>query len=499
MSFAGEMDDFLKALEVGSRIKYNKAQRQKIESTTVPRFDPNKNARDPIIGGGVGGGSGVGTTTAPKDQPAQQTDPQTTSSISMPNAGGRSITQQSYAYFRQRGLSHNAAAGIAANIGGESGNDPRVIAGVRKGDAGKSYFAGQWNEQRLANLRAYAGTKTPTFQQQLDFILEEMNPKSRFVDTQAAAMFPQLQQAKTPEEAVGLFAQHFERPKDLSDMKYRLPYLKEIGADTGGGGGTFSFDQTSDGALPAEPAVAPAPPQDTSAQAAPSPDDQSGDLAQNPDITIPDMPEQAALEAPQVNTEFSNPFLYPPGYAKGGAIPDDGVQYFQGAGTVDSYNPYRATTQPVPQTAPAATARRISISDPVTPDWRSWGDSSSPSQVKAQKARADLEAQQKAEADAKAKAAADAAAAKAAADAAARNRQAGSSSRDRPFGSYTMDDGRLGYNYRGGAKRRSEGGGYSTSGGSGGGPGGAYGGQGSGGFAGSGKGWGGTGSIGGFG
>lgn len=381
MSFAGEMNDFMKAYQTGSEIRLNIANRQKVESNTIakPSTAPTDATQisSPLSQGGEGGG--VGTTTAPQVKSGAVTGGEA------PAAG--SFAQTAYKHFRDKGLSHAHAAGIVGNLMVESaGGDPQVLNGVRKGDQGTAWYAAQWRGPRLNNLLAFAKSRhpdspQPTIDDQLDFVLEEGNEKSPYADSGAVQAFKLGSQAQTADQATDAYMTHFERPRDRSSFGSRTKYATSL-ADSGGGAV----------AAPAvsQPAIA-EPGTDDGTIAPVNPDQQADQAADtNPQIDVATVQQQAPQVAPQVADDPRFTGLY----AQGGAIPDD-TQHFQEGGVSDPYNPNRGYTQPIPQTAPAAVPRRISFpvaagsgtgAAPST-DWRNWGEGS-PAQLKLRQALA---------------------------------------------------------------------------------------------------------------
>ena len=241
MGFAAEMDDFVKGWDAVDKWRTSKSHRAYYDALT----EKNKPAPDwPDAPGMPEGGE---MAPIPAAGGTEVTDPQKTSSTrTMENVGGRPIDQHMYNYYRtQWKLGHIPAASIVGNLMRESGGDPRVFSGDRAGDSGNSFYAAQWNQGRLDNLKAFAadrGNPKPTLQDQLDFVMEEMNPGSKYVDKVAAAMFPKLQAATDLNTGVKLFQMGFERPGDPEgDFGPRLKYAQALG-DTGGAAGDFSFD-----------------------------------------------------------------------------------------------------------------------------------------------------------------------------------------------------------------------------------------------------------------
>jgi hypothetical protein len=543
MGFAKEMDDFVEGWEAVDRSLTSRANRAytKMRTEKERSWDPS----DP--GPGM---PAPGTMPGiPEAEPGTDPDTSQPAKDTMPNVGGQDIGQYMYDYYRNKGLGHVASASIVGNLMRESGGDPRVLSGARTGDAGASYYVGQWNNSgapqgqpgRLDNLNAFAkarGNPKPTLQDQLDFVLEEMNPKSPYVDAQAAKMFPQLQAATDLSTGVKLFQMGFERPLDPEgDFAPRLKYAQAFGDAGNYKTDAFTFDTAGAGAgggttPEKEQKVSDARAPESAGGGEKAPESLSANLSFDiPELTIPeitanfvpppDSSDQLALlqRDQQIQAGGTSPWLNPESRPamwaqEGGVIPEP-VQMFADGGApvgaitvprpvynpanpsavggIDRYSPTRAYTQPIPAAAG-------SVPGPHRVGYLGLPGASATPEVsdsvkRFRDVRAASAAREKAAAEAKAaaKAAAAAAAAKAAADAAALKNQR--SSRDRQFGPYTDEYGRLGYNYRGGANR--SGSGYSTSGGYQGGIGGAYGGNTvGGGFSGSGSGWGGIGGYG---
>src|SRR5215468_9667263 len=291
MSFSRELKDFAAGFKAGSDILYRNAARKNIEMN-LPLFGPEDYRAGRVPEGALsaalregGGGGGVGTTKAPSQSATE-------------------FGQNAYKYFRSKGLSHAASAGIVGNLMQESGGAADVLSGERLGDNNNSDFAAPWRDdkpgggtgpgQRLSNLRAFAkqrGHGIPTVEDQLDFVLEEMNPKSPYVDKGAAEAFPAIQGAASVEQATELFAKHFERA-GTPMMANRIKYASAFG-DTGGSQTQFAFAEPAAAAAPAaaEPARVASADQgaiadegDTSGETTDDPN-----IAQAPTITAPDV------------------------------------------------------------------------------------------------------------------------------------------------------------------------------------------------------------------
>src|ERR1044072_3303858 len=96
MSFSRELKDFVHGYQAGVDISYKRAATKHIEDN-LPIVTPDDYKHDriasPIQSSGGGRGGGVGTTQAPNE-----------------------FGQNAYKYYRSKGLSHAAAAGIVGNL-----------------------------------------------------------------------------------------------------------------------------------------------------------------------------------------------------------------------------------------------------------------------------------------------------------------------------------------------------------------------------------------------
>lgn len=88
---------------------------------------------------------------------------------------GSSTSDQIWKYFRARGFSDQAIAGIIGNFKHESGLDPSVIQG---GGRGPGHGLAQWEGPRLTALKNFArqrGKSWNDLNTQLDFVMKELN------------------------------------------------------------------------------------------------------------------------------------------------------------------------------------------------------------------------------------------------------------------------------------------------------------------------------------
>lgn len=136
-----------------------------------------------------------------------------------PTATGRQRAIYARDYLVRKGIPAPAASGIVGNLWVETGGfDPRVLSGARRGDQGSAAYAAQWRGQRLRNLHKFAGDN-PSFDRQLDFIVEEMNPKSPYRDAISVKYRNDILNAKTPKNAAYEFRRRFERAGTPHDAK----------------------------------------------------------------------------------------------------------------------------------------------------------------------------------------------------------------------------------------------------------------------------------------
>lgn len=113
-------------------------------------------------------------------------------------------------FFEGKGWSHEAAAGITANLEKESGFDPTAL-----GDGGQSHGIGQWNKERFAALQQFAasrGKEWTDYQTQLAFVHHELTEGA---DKLARVAGAQLRRPTTTARQAGeIFSRLDERPRD---------------------------------------------------------------------------------------------------------------------------------------------------------------------------------------------------------------------------------------------------------------------------------------------
>lgn len=140
-----------------------------------------------------------------------------TSYKSNPNTSGNQ--KIAYDFFINKGLKPHHAAGIVGNLFVESaGLNPKA-----ENPTSKAYGLAQWLGSRKKKLFAKYGNN-PTFEQQLDFLWEELNGDEKFA-------FNKLLQTNSVKDATDSFMRHFERPSDkemAQSISKRVKYAKTL-------------------------------------------------------------------------------------------------------------------------------------------------------------------------------------------------------------------------------------------------------------------------------
>lgn len=124
-------------------------------------------------------------------------------------------------FFVGKGLSRHHAAGIVSNLMMESGTK---LSPNAKNPTSGAYGIAQWLGSRKTKLFNKYG-KNPTFDQQLEFIWEELN-------TDEKSAFNKLLSTSSIEDATRSFMKHFERPSALEQkqsINTRLKYARSLG------------------------------------------------------------------------------------------------------------------------------------------------------------------------------------------------------------------------------------------------------------------------------
>lgn len=104
------------------------------------------------------------------------------------------------------GLTQEQASGVAGNLYVESAGFNLSA----EGDNGTSFGLAQWHNERKEALFKRSGTRTPTLEQQLDYLVYELN------STEKGALNA-LKQATSVKDSAYVFAKKFERPATGSD------------------------------------------------------------------------------------------------------------------------------------------------------------------------------------------------------------------------------------------------------------------------------------------
>lgn len=116
------------------------------------------------------------------------------------------LNRASYAqrYLVNLGLTPQAAAGVVGNLMQESGLNPGA-----SGDQGTAFGIAQWRGPRAQARQAFAS--------QNGMPLGSVDTDLRFLNSELrnsyARVFQDIMKARTPEEAAGIFALGYERPK----------------------------------------------------------------------------------------------------------------------------------------------------------------------------------------------------------------------------------------------------------------------------------------------
>jgi murein DD-endopeptidase MepM/ murein hydrolase activator NlpD len=139
-------------------------------------------------------------------------------------------SKEVYAYLISKGLSHNHAIGILANIQAESSFNAGAI-----GDNGTSGGLFQHHAERFSGMVAYAGKDwAKNWKRQVDYALRE----------EAGKQYTS-KQFNSPEEASSWFTLNFERPSNKEvKAKERLGNIKNFGPDgswKGAAGGSIEY------------------------------------------------------------------------------------------------------------------------------------------------------------------------------------------------------------------------------------------------------------------
>lgn len=117
--------------------------------------------------------------------------------------GGVQNSNAAVKFFQSQGWTQNQAAGIAANLGEESGFDPNAT-----GDKGTAYGAAQWHKDRQQNFEKWAGhsIKGSSLDEQMRFVQYEL---TQGTEKDAG---DRLRRTNTAYEAGSTVSRFYERP-----------------------------------------------------------------------------------------------------------------------------------------------------------------------------------------------------------------------------------------------------------------------------------------------
>lgn len=156
-----------------------------------------------------------------------------------PNAPKSSSTMTAAAirdYFVKQGWTRAQAAGIAANLVGESGGNANAV-----GDNGAAYGLAQWHGDRQAAFRAFAGKdiRNATPMEQLAFVQYELTRGSEMSAGNA------LRKATNERDSASVIARQYERPADAAlRASQRGDYAVALNSMPSGAGGNTSVDRS---------------------------------------------------------------------------------------------------------------------------------------------------------------------------------------------------------------------------------------------------------------
>lgn len=161
----------------------------------------------------------------PEQENTEIIDNQNNSKSMIENIDDKTINQnlkgykkQAMEFFKNKGLSSIHSAGIVGNLLMESSLNPNAV-----NPSSKAFGIAQWLGDRKKNLFKKYGNN-PTFEQQLEFLWDELNGSEKF-------SYVQLLNTKSYQDAVKSIMDNFERPskkeKDMSISK-RIKFAKEL-------------------------------------------------------------------------------------------------------------------------------------------------------------------------------------------------------------------------------------------------------------------------------
>lgn len=248
------------------------------------------------------------------------------------------VLQNGFRWWVSQGYPPTAAAGIMANVHGESGGDPQAV-----GDGGTSVGLFQHHNDRRDNLIRYAQSRGLSPQDpytQLAFAKMELEANPRLNNA--------MKQATSPEGAAMLFQTQFERPKNIDPGRAvtagrALRWWNAVGArpaaaaDAPAGGGLDfgALVQENTGKLDFGGLIA-------KHGKAPAPVDQSGNLDLSALTPAPGKPSVASAPSTMGNEPTPQ-------------------------GLADAQK-----NAPIPVPAPSAETPQVSAEQAISSPWQSW-------------------------------------------------------------------------------------------------------------------------------
>jgi hypothetical protein len=221
-----------------------------IPASTVNAADVTTNARDKAnyraqndvlyYGECVGVGSGAGKSLSPDGGGGGPCGEQ---GYSSGKRNSQANKDQIYSFFKSKGLSDTAIAGIMGNMQSESAFMPDANNGNSAADGGGGGCRGvvQWCSGRNRNLTEFAqqkGTDWSCLGTQLEFIWHEVT------QTGEAGVMDSLSAAKTPTDAAVAWANGYERMK-ASELPGRAPNAEKLYTEYTGQAATPLADSSS--------------------------------------------------------------------------------------------------------------------------------------------------------------------------------------------------------------------------------------------------------------
>lgn len=162
-----------------------------------------------------------------REQFAAQSRPPLRPAERLSSRSGSVSRKQVYDYIRSKGVGHNHAMGMLANIEGESGFRPGVI-----GDHGTSGGLFQWHDSRFTKMQQSIPDWQTNWKAQIDYALKD---KEGFVDNYFGTQY------SSAEEATTGWVQYFERLQNpVADSAKRRSFIPALEREISTGVGDVS-------------------------------------------------------------------------------------------------------------------------------------------------------------------------------------------------------------------------------------------------------------------